>query len=419
MRFHKMKAGNAILLGARAVTRLLFAIFGPLAMMGNLRAADFQFRDGDRVVLIGSTLIEREQRYGYWEAAITAANPDKNITFRNLGWSGDTVWGEARADFGSVADGYKHLIDHVKAEKPTVIIVGYGTNESFAGPAGLQKFKEQLAKLLDDLAPTKARLVMLAPLKMFKMPPPLPDPTKANENLAFYGKAIEEEAKKRGAKFVDLDEPLKTYSEWDAEHFRHATDDGMHLAANGYAFTNGYLSTQLGGRSSTVTVYMDPSTKSCEAKVNAKVIRDGNAMRFRITSDSFKIPYSLDAGEWIGGPLFAVKGAEVRQFELQIDGKRVQVSVPRESPKLGVINGGPELEQGNKLRQTIIAKNELYFHRWRPANITYLFLFRKYEQGQNAREIPQFDPLVAEKEKEIAKLRVPVEHVYELVPAKK
>ena len=57
--------------------------------------------------------------------------------------------------------------------------------------------------------------------------------------------------------------------------------------------------------------------------------------------------------------------------------------------------------------------------RRRPANITYLFLFRKYEQGQNAREIPQFDPLVAEKEKEIAKLRVPVEHVYELVPAKK
>jgi hypothetical protein len=142
-------------------------------------------------------------------------------------------------------------------------------------------------------------------------------------------------------------------------------------------------------------------------------------MRFRITSDSFNIPYSLDAGEWIGGPLFAVKGAEVRQYELQIDGKRVQITVPKESPKLGVINGGPELEQGKKLRQTIIAKNELYFHRWRPANITYLFLFRKYEQGQNAREIPQFDPLVAEKEKEIAKLRVPVEHVYELVPAKK
>src|SRR5712692_5596744 len=109
-------------------------------------ADDFEFKDGDRVVLIGSTLIEREQRYGYWEAALTAANPTKNITFRNLGWSGDTVWGEARAGFDSPAEGYKSLVEHVKAEKPTVIIVGYGTNESFAGKHGLPKFKEQLKK---------------------------------------------------------------------------------------------------------------------------------------------------------------------------------------------------------------------------------------------------------------------------------
>src|SRR5262245_17438072 len=123
----------------------------------------FQLKDGDRVVLIGNTLIEREQRYGYWEAALTSAWPERNVTFRNLGWSGDTVWGEARAGFGTTADGFKALIDHVKAEKPTVLIVGYGTNESFAGEAGLPKFKEQLKKLLDDLAVTKARLIFLSP----------------------------------------------------------------------------------------------------------------------------------------------------------------------------------------------------------------------------------------------------------------
>src|SRR5438067_861874 len=94
-----------------------------LALLSPGRVRAFEFKDGDRVVLIGSTLIEREQRYGYWEAAITAGNPDKNITFRNLGWSGDTVWGEARAGFGTPADGYKQLIDHVKADKPTVMIV--------------------------------------------------------------------------------------------------------------------------------------------------------------------------------------------------------------------------------------------------------------------------------------------------------
>ena len=65
---------------------------------------------------------------------------------------------------------------------------------------------------------------------------------------------------------------------------------------------------------------------------------------------------------------------------------------------------GPQRAAYEQLRGAILAKNELYFHRWRPANNTYLFLFRKHEQGQNAKEIPMFDPLVAEREQEIAKL---------------
>ena len=50
----------------------------------------------------------------------------------------------------------------------------------------------------------------------------------------------------------------------------------------------------------------------------------------------------------------------------------------------------------------VVEKNELYFHRWRPANVTYLYLFRQREQGKNAAEIPQFDPLITEKERAIA-----------------
>ena len=105
-----------------------------LGVLAPAHAAEkFSLRDGDRVVLVGSTLIEREQRYGYWETALTRRYPDKSITFRNLGWSGDTVFGDARAGFGSQADGFRHLKDHVLALKPTVIIIGYGTNESFEG----------------------------------------------------------------------------------------------------------------------------------------------------------------------------------------------------------------------------------------------------------------------------------------------
>ena len=57
------------------------------------------------------------------------------------------------------------------------------------------------------------------------------------------------------------------------------------------------------------------------------------------------------------------------------------------------------------LTKAILEKNRLFFYRWRPQNETYLFGFRKHEQGNNGVEIPMFDPLVTGKEKEIAKLR--------------
>src|SRR6478736_5579500 len=83
-------------------------------------AKPFEFKDGDRIVWLGSTLVEREQRYGYWETALLAANPDKNITVRNLGWSGDTVFGEARGrfDFASPEMCFKQLVNQTLELKP-------------------------------------------------------------------------------------------------------------------------------------------------------------------------------------------------------------------------------------------------------------------------------------------------------------
>src|SRR5204862_6471029 len=63
------------------------------------------------------------------------------------------------------------------------------------------------------------------------------------------------------------------------------------------------------------------------------------------------------------------------------------------------------LQSAHILTAAVSKKTELFFHRWRPANWTYLLGFRKQEQGQNAVEIPKFDPLIEEWEKRIAKLR--------------
>lgn len=63
--------------------------------------------------------------------------------------------------------------------------------------------------------------------------------------------------------------------------------------------------------------------------------------------------------------------------------------------------GAAPCQPSVELKQLIAAKNQLFFHRYRPQNETYLFLFRKHEQGNNAVEIPQFDPLIREMDERI------------------
>jgi lysophospholipase L1-like esterase len=298
--------------------RLALALLSFVVVGASRAEQPFEFVDGDRVVLLGSTLVEREQSYGFWEAMLTCRHPDRNVTFRNLGWSGDTVWGEARAGFGTVDDGFRELKQHVQALKPTVIFVAYGANESFDGADGLPRFVAGYNTLLDTLAETKARIVLISPTPHEDLGRPLPDPTAANKNLALYRDAIRDVAAKRGLRFVDLFELLGAGA--SAKNVQPLTDNGMHFTADGYRRTAPVLARGLG--------WSDAATASA----------DDDALR--------------------------------------------------------------------KLRETIVRKNELYFHRWRPQNVTYLFGFRKYEQGQNAKEVAQFDPLVAAEEAKIAKLRV-------------
>jgi len=48
--------------------------------------------------------------------------------------------------------------------------------ETFDGAAGLPAFTKQLETFLDALAPTKARIVLLSPLRQEDLGRPLPDP---------------------------------------------------------------------------------------------------------------------------------------------------------------------------------------------------------------------------------------------------
>lgn len=298
----------------------------PLALALLAPAADgrnpFTFADGDRVVLIGGTLVEREQKYGDWELALTLLNKDRKVTFRNLGWSGDTVWGESRGSFDGQPKGFQKLVALTKELKPTVIVLCYGQVESFAGEKGVAPFVVQYSKLIDAVAPAGTRVVLLTPLP-FEDVKPLTDAKGKNADLKRYVEATlalanmkrPVEAAKPAAERRTI-EVVDWFSTSDPKETKPLTENGVHMAALGYAET-------------AKRIYPSPLVHA--------------------------------------------------------DTERVAVIT--------------------KMQERIVAKNELFFHRWRPQNETYLFGFRKHEQGKNGKEIPEFDPLVEAAEKEIAELR--------------
>jgi lysophospholipase L1-like esterase len=385
------------------------------------------FHDGDRVVLVGDTLIERDQRYGYLETLLTLENPDLNLTFRNLGWSGDTVRGLSRAGFDPPEAGFRELVKQVLAAKPTVLIVGYGMADSFDGEAGLPRFFSGLNQFLDAVASTKARLVLLSPIPHEDLGRPLPDPAEHNRVLELYSEATRKAAGEHNGRWVELMDwfPIK-----DPKLQWHPTDDGIHLNEGGYRELGHAIGFRLGqeevlGMAGTITIGSEGQLSETGHRQVSEIKPTAGGLRFVVLDRILPSPLGTDQRrETREGNTWAVNerfpdlrfsGLAPGTYTLRIDGKTMARANAADWAKGIDLWAGPEREQVEQLRKTINEKNLIFFHRWRPQNQTYLFGFRKHEQGNNAIEVPQFDPLVEAKEKEIARLRKPVPHVYELI----
>ncbi len=425
---HMQRVSVSILICAMALCLLGWAA----PARGQDKATKFDFKDGDRVVFIGNTFIEREQQHGYIETALTITHPDKHITFRNLGWSGDNVWGESRARFGNVQEGFRHLIDNAKVLKPTVLIVSYGHNAAFEGEKGLDKFIKGYERLLDTLQKEvlqkDGRVVLITPHKQEKLGPPLPDPSEYNQYVTQYVSAIEKLAKQRGFSCWKL-EPIRHHFTLvgDREVRFPLTDNGMHFLPFGYWRVAHTLVGVAGHRAAWSSVEFENGKFAIARGVKVTDVKAASdRLSFTLHPGTLPLPrfiYSTPPGfEPKAGPApFAMDGTIVQASGMKVG----KYEVRHNGDVISKFDWSPQTpdhiiskrlyEQVEKLRKTIVEKNELFFHRYRPANETYLFLFRKHEQGNNAKEMPMFDPLIEAKEKEIAKLRKPGVHKYEIV----
>ena len=270
-----------------------------------------EFKSNDRVVLLGNTFIERDVNFGHIETYLSIALVDKKLTFRNLGWSGDTVHCHARSYFGPPKEGFNRLTSHIEFLKPTIVLICYGAVAAYEGEDGIGSFEQGYEKLIDMIrAKAGARIVLVSPPPCENLGSPLPDMVLQNSNLGMYTKSIQQLAKRKECDFVDL------FTALGAGKLRMVppvTINGVHFSSQGYQ----------------------------------------------------KVALALGDALKLGGI------EKVAKSDME------------------------------RLRSIVLEKNRLFFNRWRPQNETYLHGFRKHEQGNNAKEIPMFDPLIEQKEKTI------------------
>jgi len=239
---------------------LAFAILLFLALPGVARGQVLELNKGDHICIIGNTLAERMQHDGWLEAVLVARFPEHDLTFRNLGFSGDELTVRLRSmDFGQPdewlsANGSHPQMNKIKnapdkslQENPNrfaltntkadVIFAFFGYNESKQGAAGLDKFKRDLDSTLKGMlgkqynGKSAPRIVVFSPVAHEDLKNPnLPDGREDNERIKLYTTAMAEVSKANNVAFVDLFTPtLASYAESKTPW----TFNGIHMTQAG------------------------------------------------------------------------------------------------------------------------------------------------------------------------------------------
>ena len=193
--------------------------------------ARLTLQPGDRVILIGNTLAERQQYFNNFETTLLVRQAALGLTVRNLGWSADTLTLQPRPlNFGDAPA-------HLAAQKADVIIAFFGANESFDGEAGVAGFEKDLEAYVEAHRAaryngrTAPRLALVSPIAHERLPRLVHvDVEGRNRELARYTEAMRRVAARLGVPFADVFTPTR---EAMARAASPLTVNGIHLNEDG------------------------------------------------------------------------------------------------------------------------------------------------------------------------------------------
>ncbi|GAB3324013.1 hypothetical protein GCM10027299_20830 [Larkinella ripae] len=374
--------------------------------------APFALKDGDRVVFLGNSLFENDFQYGYLELALTTRWPDQNVTFRNLGWTGDNVFGDARSTFTNPPTAYQHLMDQLTKAQPTLVFVGYGGVEAQEGEAGLPRFRDGLGKLLDKIDQLGAKAILLSPIPVVAFDSSQ-NVSQRNAMLERYAAEIARIASERGKRFIDLFKPIQEISQKLP-----ILENGVHLNETGYYYLATTLEKGLGLPANGGMVTINVAKNGAETTAPAKILKPDQpnaTVQFTLDEGYLPLPLPEKNREAIQEVrVLKISGLKKGFYTLKADNEAVITASASEWQKGVPLKQGAAYQQAGQIRQMILKKNDLFYFQYRPLNQTYILGFRSYEQGRHVKGLEEQYILIKWLEGQIFLNHQPKSRIYTL-----
>ncbi len=430
-------------------TRAFVFLSTVLGLITSGTAGDFLIKDGDRVVFLGDSITEQRLYTTYIEAYALTRHPDWKLSFRNVGWGGDTSWLRQRAHpdekslFAADGEAQQKMVEDsvgrglgrdVLPLKPTVVTVKFGMNDHAYQPFREDIFRAYVRsqeEIIKVLKAHGARVALLTPQPIEDKRPD-PDKDARNQSLRKFSDGLKEICAKKDATFVDQFDPYM------AMLLRERTVTTTNMIGGGDAVHPGPIGQTvmawavlkgLGATPLVSRVEIDcagKNAKTSQCRVENLKLADGMVGFDRLDT---ALPMPIDKRAEVATKLASVQedlnlyelriaGLPEGNYEVSIDGEAASKASAEELAK-GVnlaSQAGPITKQAQHVLDLVFKKNEQFFNRWRNIQLYEFVGWAKSPEaeGIRAKELARLDQQIAESEAEIDTVRQPKNRHFEV-----
>jgi len=336
-------------------------------------AAEFFFRDGDVVVMIGDSITEQHLYSNYVEMWTVTRFPSWKLTFRNVGIGGDRSPG-----------GNSRFARDVLIHKPTAMTADFGMNDGGYGAFSDNVFKpymDGLQGMADQVKAANIRAAWVTPQPLDTAEQGPTALTAYNQTLEKFSDGVRVIAEKNGGLFVDQFHPylavLDAARAQGPKYERITAGDAVHPGPPGQALMAASILKGLSFPSLVSSAEIDAAggkvVSATNCKIDAVAAKEGGVSFSRLDAalpffpaEAVAILPHASLLEELNDYHLKVTGLAAGKYSVRIGGQQVAELTSEQlaagaNIAAGALNAGPIAEQAQAVKAAIEKKNS-YHH---------------------------------------------------------